>query len=96
MDFIKELDIYLRSRFTLISVQSYEEERVLERIGHLCEKTGRQCYVWDHADFFQALTDNCTLNPRAKDPLTALESIDKAGNEGFLSCAIFTNAWGRM
>ena len=45
MNFNEELDIALRSRFTLIGIRSFEEERILESIKLLCEKSGRQCYL---------------------------------------------------
>ena len=60
MNFNEELDIALRSRFTLIGIRSFEEERILESIKQLCEKSGRQCYLWDHADFFQSLSAGST------------------------------------
>jgi hypothetical protein len=81
MDFIEELDISFRSRFTLICIQSYEEERVLEQIKALCDRSERQCYVWDHAEYFQALTDKCSSLSTAKDPLTALEAVEKTQDE---------------
>jgi AAA+ superfamily predicted ATPase len=93
MDFFRELDILLRSRFTLIGVTSNEEERLLEMITALCEKSKRICWVWDHADFFQPLASGLTQLNSAKDPLTALDSIDKAAGEIVCVLRDFHQCW---
>ena len=86
MEFIHHLDLLLRARFTLICINSYEEERIIENILLLCEKSKRRCCLWDHADFFQALTPSDVELPRARDPFTALEQIDKMTGEFFRKC----------
>ncbi|MEJ5314539.1 MULTISPECIES: AAA family ATPase [Anaerolinea] len=78
MNFAQQLDVYFRARFTLIVVQSNEEERVLQSIRNACEKSQRTCLTWDVADFFQWLTPSNQPVPTARDALTALEQIDKA------------------
>lgn len=81
MEFIEDLDIALRSRFSLIGIKSLEEERLLETIKYLCDKSGRQCYLWDYADYFQCLSSPCIDPPETKDPLSALEHISKMSGE---------------
>ncbi|KPK01264.1 MAG: AAA family ATPase, partial [Nitrospira bacterium SG8_35_4] len=81
MEFIENLDIALRARFSLIGIKSHEEERLLETIKHLCDKSSRQCYLWDHADYFQCLTASSTAPPAANNPLSALENISKIEGE---------------
>lgn len=71
MNFRHELEVYLRARFTLICVVSFEEECVLEHVKELCEQTNRRLYTWDHAEFFQLLVGE-GAPPTAKDPLSAL------------------------
>jgi len=93
MNFNEELDIALRSRFTLIGIKSFEEERILESIKMLCEKSGRQCYLWDHADFFQSLSSNGSSAPAAKDPLSALEHIEKIHGEAVIVLRDFHQCW---
>jgi hypothetical protein len=44
MNFQQEIELYLRSRFTLIWVVSYEEERI---ITHLKELSPGQCHLPD-------------------------------------------------
>ncbi|HET92346.1 MAG TPA: AAA family ATPase [Chloroflexi bacterium] len=86
MSFEKQLDIYLRARFTLIVLVTPEEERALETIQAVCERTGRPCLVWDVADGFQVLASGPKGQgalPSVRDPLTALEQVEKAA-EGTL------------
>jgi len=93
MDFIYELDLLLRSRFTLICINSHEEERVLEKVITLCDKSQRECYLWDHADFFQVLHETSVKPPTARDPLTVLESIDKMDGQAVFILRDFHQCW---
>jgi len=77
MEFEKQLDTYLRARFTLIVLVTNEEERVLQTVRAACEQTQRVCLTWDAADYFQWLTTSNITPPVARDPLTALEQVEK-------------------
>jgi SpoVK/Ycf46/Vps4 family AAA+-type ATPase len=93
MVFAKELDIYFRSRFTLIVLITPEEERALQMVKELCEHSQRPCVTWDVADGFQSLTQNKSSLPAAKDPLTALEQIDKADTNALFVLKDFHDCW---
>ncbi len=77
MDFDQQLDEYLRSRFTLVVLETQEEERVTQVVRRLCERTGRSCLSWDMADGFQWEANGSGVLPTARDALTALEEIGK-------------------
>lgn len=77
MDFIKELDLSLRAKSTLILIVSPEEERITEDIRSLCQSTARGCVVWDLAEGFSPLVGK-TAPSGGRDPLSVLEQIDKA------------------
>lgn len=79
MDFLKQLDTYLRARFTLIVLITHEEERAIELIKKMCEESNprRDCLTWDGADGFRWQAGGSGAPPAAKDPLTALDQIDK-------------------
>jgi ATP-dependent 26S proteasome regulatory subunit len=77
MNFEQQLDIYLRARFTLIVLVTAEEERALETVQAVCERAGRAGLAWDVADGFQVLAGQ-VAPPTARDPLTALEQVEKA------------------
>ncbi len=77
MNFEERLDIYLRARFTLIILVTLEEERVIQTIRSVCESSQRQCLAWDTAEGFSWVTSSTTSAPIARDPITALEAVDK-------------------
>ena len=80
MNFGEQLDIYLRSRFTLIVLITPEEERASELVRELCGRTQRAAQSWDAADGFKWLSAPDGTPLSAKDPLTALEKIDQYDN----------------
>jgi len=94
MTFEQELNIYLRARFTLIVIVTTEEERALEGIKSVCSNSHRICWCWDAADHFKPLTDGGAAPPAAKDPLSALEQIDKADGELVAVLKDFHDCWG--
>jgi ribosomal protein S18 acetylase RimI-like enzyme len=93
MNFEEELDIYLRARFTLLVLMTQEEERALETIKVVSERTQRPCLTWDIADGFQALTDQEGSLPAAPDPKTALEKLDKAADITLFVLKDFHEFW---
>lgn len=93
MNIQQELNLLLRARCTLIIIRSYEEERILENLKAFCDKNSRTCWVWDHADFFQGLTDDAQEAPTARDPLSALETIDRSSSGEVYVLRDFHQAW---
>lgn len=93
MTFDQELDIYLRARFTLIVVVTSEEERAIEGIKSVCDSIRRPCWSWDAADFFKSITAGPATLPAAKDPLSALEQIDKADGDLIAVLKDFHECW---
>ncbi len=77
INFEKQLDTYLRARFTLIVVVTREEERALQSVRSVCEKNNRLCLSWDAADYFKLQTASTSTPPAARDERTALEQMDK-------------------
>lgn len=96
MNFEKELDTYLRARFTLIVLVTYEEERAMQMIKQMCEDNHRICISWDVAEGFQWISSGTSALPVARDPLAALEQIDKMdGNAASLFVLKdFHDFWG--
>jgi SpoVK/Ycf46/Vps4 family AAA+-type ATPase len=94
--FADELELLLRSRFTLICVVSREEERVLHDIKAACERGGRALFSWDHAEYFRPLSGSPPNLPRATDPLSALEAIDKLKGQAVAVLQDFHQCWDRQ
>ena len=93
MNFDQQLDTYLRARFTLIVLVTPEEERALQAIKAVCERSKRPCLTWDVADNFQWLTAAEGPTPSAKEPNAALEEVDKAANEALYVLKDFHECW---
>jgi AAA+ superfamily predicted ATPase len=93
MAFDQELDVYLRARFTLMVLVTTEEERALQTVKSVCESSKRPCLTWDLADSFQLLAGSSTI-PNARDPISALEQIDKADGEALYVLKDFHDCWG--
>ena len=96
MDLKKELDLCIRSRFPLVCIVSHEEERITDIVSALCESRGCSMYSWDHADFFQLMHGEGASIPTAKDPLTALETIDKTSGEVVFLLRDFHQCWDKQ
>ncbi|MGH2361983.1 MAG: AAA family ATPase, partial [bacterium] len=81
MQIADEIEIFLRSRFTVIWIVSYEEERIIAALKGQCERTNppRRLVTWDIAACFKTITESGGASlPEARDPKTALEAIGKA------------------
>jgi AAA+ superfamily predicted ATPase len=76
----EEIEIYLRSRYTVLWIASYEEDRIITTLKALCEKTARRLVTWDIAAWFRGIVEpgGGAALPDARDPKTALEAIAKA------------------
>ena len=93
MGFEQQLNIYLRARFTLIVLTTPEEERALQDIRTVCERGKRACITWDFADSFQWLTGGPGAIPTVKDPLAALDQIEKMETDALFVLKDFHECW---
>jgi AAA+ superfamily predicted ATPase len=93
MSFEHELDIHIRARVTLIVIVTAEEERALQTVRSVCERSSRPCLTWDVADGFQALAGGDTALPEAKDAAKALDFIDETTEEALFVLKDFHEAW---
>jgi len=90
----KALDVYVRSRFTLIVVVTTEEERVVEIVRSMYEGSGRACLSWDLAEGFRAVSPRDLSVPQAPDPITALEKVEQEDGELLVLLRDFHDCWG--
>ncbi len=93
MNFDETLDIYLRARFTLIVVVTPEEERVIDMVKMVCEPSGRSVFTWDVADQFKIITGGKSAGPTARDPISALEHIEKVNSSAVFILKDFHDCW---
>ena len=76
MTFAEQLDTFLRARFPLILIVTQEEERCLQILKNLSERTQRTLISWDFSDGFKVVAGSRSTPPDARDPLTALEQVE--------------------
>src|SRR4051794_29308480 len=93
MSFEQQLSIYLRARFTFIVLVTPEEERALQDIKAVCERGKRPCLSWDIADSFQWLSGGPGSLPAPKDPLAALDQIEKLDTDALFVLKDFHECW---
>ncbi|BBB90362.1 MAG TPA: AAA family ATPase [Methylomusa anaerophila] len=95
-NFTEQFDTYIRARFTLIVIVTPEEERAIENVKTVCQEKNRTCLSWDMADGFTVLTGRTSLDLKCKDPLVALDLMEKTGleNSGVIFiCKDFHDFW---
>jgi AAA+ superfamily predicted ATPase len=95
MTFERQLDLYLRARCTLLVLVTPEEDRALQAILAVCDHPRRTALTWDTAEGFQPLTPGAQA-PTARDPMTALEQIDRADGDGLFVLRDFHDCWGNI
>jgi AAA+ superfamily predicted ATPase len=93
MTFEQTLDLYLRARCTLVVLVTPEEDRALALIKSVCDSLKRTCLTWDIAEGFVSLPPGGAV-PTARDPMGALEQIDKADGDGVFVLRDFHDCWG--
>src|SRR2546421_6397141 len=93
MSLERDLDVYLRARTTLIVLVTPEEERALNVVKALCNRTNRPCLTWDIADQFQTLCGEPGPLPAAKEPLVALDQVDKWDDDALFVLKDFHEFW---
>jgi SpoVK/Ycf46/Vps4 family AAA+-type ATPase len=93
MNFEQELSLYLRARFSLIILITPEEERALQVVKGLCEKMQRPCLSWDLGDGFRVVAGGEGGTPTARDPISALEQMDKANDSSLFVLKDFHDCW---
>lgn len=89
----QELELLIRSRFTLIVVVTLEEERVVKTLRGICESRNRPLYLWDVADGLRAQTEKNTPIVRASNELDLLSQIEKGPDGGVYVLRDFHELW---
>jgi ATP-dependent 26S proteasome regulatory subunit len=94
VDFKDQLNIFLRARITLIVVMTLEEERLIQLVKEVCERSAppRQCFSWDIVDGFSAISGTPPTAP-ARDPLQALDAMEKSDDNAVIVLRDFHEFW---
>lgn len=73
----KELDIFIRARYPLIYVVSYEEQRILKVLSRLASERDKQLFVWSVTSGIRRAEDHNKIDEATRDPLVALNHIER-------------------
>lgn len=92
-DLSREIDVCLRARVTLLLLTTSEDGRVMEQLKALCERSKRALFLWDHADYFRKVVGGGPEPQAARDPISALEAIEKAQGESLYLLRDFHQCW---
>ncbi|MBI3099848.1 MAG: AAA family ATPase [Planctomycetes bacterium] len=71
--FKTELDLYIRSRYPVIYVTTWEEERAERVLTEVAQPLGKELHVWTSSEGFRGIDASCT------GPLEALDMIARSG-----------------
>jgi AAA+ superfamily predicted ATPase len=93
VNFETELDVNLRARYTLIVINTVEEERALKAVTEVCRRRQRPCLAWDLADGFENLYGHNGSLPAARDPLAVIERIEKTDGDATFVLKDFHDCW---
>jgi len=90
-----EIDVLIRSRFTVIILCTQEEERAVETIKTVCERRQIVLRSWDCADGFNTITTSIEKGDLAitRDPLTALDEIERETGKTAFVLLDFHECW---
>ncbi len=76
MNFQEDFELLLRSRYSIIYIQTREEERVENAIAESAKKQGnRAVYIWDFVEGYQNNPNDIGFGKR--NPLQGLELVEK-------------------
>jgi SpoVK/Ycf46/Vps4 family AAA+-type ATPase len=92
MQFQQELEIALRARTSFVYVVSFEERRILQDLKALCERRKTALYTWDQADHFRLVVGKGET-PDAREPLAALEAIERIEGRALFLLPDFHHCW---
>ena len=90
-----QINIFLRARATLLVIVTAEEERAVKVLKEVCDQWNppRQCLSWDIVEGFCAVTGGKTNNCSSRDPLTALDELQKTDENAVIILKDFHEFW---
>ncbi|MFH0828290.1 MAG: AAA family ATPase [Candidatus Omnitrophota bacterium] len=75
----KEIDIFIRARYPLIYLVSWEETRIMEKLKEMAEARKKRLFIWSITRGICPFEDDPSkVNESTRDPLNALGYIEKS------------------
>lgn len=82
MKILEEINIFVRSRYPLIYIVSYEEERVLSLLLNLAKLTNKEFFVWSITKGIYSIDNNIEIK-NTTNPINALEQVIEHKGKAF-------------
>lgn len=91
-----QIDLCLRARITLLILHTPEEERAMRMLQEVCSRFSpkRPFLAWDIAEGFSGPGCGAGRGSPARDPLVALEEIEKTDEAAVIVLKDFHEFWG--
>ncbi len=95
-DIPSQVDLCLRARITLLILHTAEEERAIRMLQDVCSRFSpkRPFFTWDHSDGFAGPAGTPCRGSSARDPLVALEEMEKTDEASVIVLKDFHEFWG--
>ncbi len=75
----KEIDIFIRARYPLIYLVSWEETRIIEKFKEMAETRRKKLFLWSITrGIFRLEDDTSKVDEATRDPLNALAYVEKS------------------
>ncbi|MEZ7891565.1 MAG: AAA family ATPase [Candidatus Wallbacteria bacterium] len=71
---LEEINIFVKSRYPLIYLVSFEEERAIRALTELAAASGKEIFIWSATAGIYSITKNAVI-PKTENPLAALEQV---------------------
>lgn len=73
----QEIDVFIRARYPLVYVVSYEEQRVERLLARLAAERNKQLFVWSVTTGIRKLEEAGSIDENTRDPVAALMHIER-------------------
>lgn len=73
----RELDVFIRARYPLIYVVSYEEQRILKILSGMAAERDKQLFIWSITCGIRKADEPAKVDEATRDPIAALNHIER-------------------
>ncbi|MDD2703009.1 MAG: AAA family ATPase [Candidatus Omnitrophica bacterium] len=73
-----EIDVLIRARYSLITIVSYEETRVIECLKEMAARRSKQLMIWSATRGLRKYEEQDKIDDQTRDPLNALNHIERS------------------
>ncbi|HNY11931.1 MAG TPA: AAA family ATPase [Candidatus Wallbacteria bacterium] len=82
MAILEDIDVFVKSRYPLIYIVSFEEERVITALSRLAEASKKEVFIWSATQGIYSLSRNAVIKG-TENPVKALEQIIEYKEKAF-------------